>query len=159
MSSNIEVNALPLRDKRITLVELVVVVTVLGILSSFAIPRFTHVQNVVRASEVAALSVNLRSAAAMAHAQYLEPGAGAGLSSATLKGRTIQLQNGYPDAGPNGIQVAVADLSDFTVSATPTSVTYSKTDAPVPAECAVTYHASPAASSEATITDLKTSGC
>jgi type II secretory pathway pseudopilin PulG len=157
MSSNIQVTALYSRSKRISLVEPVVVVTLLGMLGSFAIPRFTHLQNTVRASEVVALSVNLRSAAAVAHAQYLEPGARP--SSAILKRRTIQLKNGYPDAGANGIRVAVADLSNFTVSSTPTSVTYSKTDAPVPSLCAVTYHASPAASSEATITDLKTSGC
>jgi MSHA pilin protein MshA len=157
MSSNIQVTDLWSRSKRISLVEPVVVVTLLGLLCSFAIPRFTHLQNVVRASEVVALSVNLRSAAAVAHAQYLEPGAR--LSSAILKGRTIQLENGYPSAGPHGIRVAVADLSNFTVSSTPTSVTYSKTDAPSPAQCAVTYRASAAASGEATITDLKTSGC
>jgi MSHA pilin protein MshA len=138
-----------------SLVELVVVVTMLGIVASFAIPRFTHLENDVRASEVAALSVNLLSVAAGAHAQYLE--AGAKLTSATLKGRTIQLKDGYPD--PSGIRAAVAELSDFTVSSTPTSVTYSKTDAPAPARCAVTYHAAPAASREATIAELKTSGC
>jgi type II secretory pathway pseudopilin PulG len=158
MSSNMEVTpALGWRSKRVSLIEPVVVVTLLGLLCSFAIPRFTHVQNVVRASEVVALSVNLRSAAAVAHAQYLEPGAR--LSSAILKGRNIELQNGYPDAGPNGIRMAVANLSNFTVSFTPTSVTYSKTDAPDPVQCAVTYHASPAASSEATVTGLETSGC
>src|ERR1700716_1955671 len=138
-----------------SLVELVVVVTMLGIIGSFAIPRFTHLENDVRASEVAALSVNLRSAAAAAHSQYVE--SGAKLSFAILKGRAIHLKDGYPD--PGGIRVAIAALSDFTVSSTPTSVTYSKTDAPVPAQCAVTYHASAAASGEATITDLKTSGC
>ena len=91
------------------LVELVVVVTILGVAGSFAIPRFTH-----------------------------------------------HLKDGYPD--PSGIRVAIAYLPGFTVSSTPTSVTYSKTDAPVPAQCAVTYHASPALI-EAAITDLKTSGC
>lgn len=156
--SSIQVIASDPRSKRISLVEpLVVVVTVLGILCSFAVPRFTHLQNVVRASEVMALSVNLRSAAAVAHAQYVEPGAR--LSSAILKGRDIQLKNGYPDAGPNGIRAAVAGLSNFTVRSTPTSVTYLKSDAPVPAQCSVTYRASPADSSEATITDLVTSGC
>jgi MSHA pilin protein MshA len=140
-----------------SLVELVVVVTLLGIISSFAIPRFTHLENDVRASEVVALSANLRSAAATAHAQYLE--SGATLSSATMKGRTVQLANGYPDAGANGIRAVVVDPSGFTVSATATSVNYSKSDAPASAQCAVTYHASPATSSEATITDLKTSGC
>jgi type II secretory pathway pseudopilin PulG len=144
------------------LVELVVVVTMLGVFSSFAIPRFTRLENHARASEVAALSVNLRGVAAAAHAQYLAGHAqslesGARLSSATLKGRTLRLEHGYPDA--NGIRVAIPDPSGFTVNSTPTSVTYSKADAPAPALCAVTYHPSPTASSEATITELKTSGC
>ena len=138
-----------------SLVELVVVITMLGVASSFAIPRFTRLENNVRASEVTALSVNLRSAAAAAHAQYLE--SGAGLSSATLKGRTIQLKNGYPDAGTHGIG-ALADLTGFIVHVTPTSVSYSKTDAPAPAQCTVTYRASPE-NGAATISDLKTSGC
>jgi type II secretory pathway pseudopilin PulG len=138
-------------------VELVVVITVLGILCSFAIPRFTRLENDVRAAEVVALSVNLRSAAAAAHAQYLE--SGRRLGSANLKGKTVQLKNGYPDAGPNGVRLAVPDQSDFTISFTPTSVTYSKTGAPAPAQCAVTYRASAAASSEPAITDLHTGGC
>jgi Tfp pilus assembly protein PilE len=157
MATDIQVTALCSHSKGISLVEPVVLVTLLGILSVLAIPRFTHLENVVRASEVVALSVNLRSAAAAAHAQYLEPGGR--LSSTILKGRTIDLKNGYPDAGTGGIRVAVADLHDFTVSSTPMSVTYSKTDAPVPAQCAVSYYASPAPSIEATITDVKTSGC
>jgi MSHA pilin protein MshA len=152
-----------------SLLELVVVVTMLGVFSSFAIPRFTRLENHARASEVVALSANLRSVAAAAHAQYLAGHAqylaghgqslesGARLSSATLKGRTLRLEHGYPDA--NGIRVAIPNPSGFTVNSTPTSVTYAKTDAPAPALCAVTYHPSPTASSEATITELKTSGC
>src|ERR1700722_14376082 len=138
-------------------VELVVIVTMLGIFASFAIPRVTHVKNDMRASEVVALSVNLRSAAAAAHAQYLE--SGAKLSAATMKGRTVQLKNGYPGAGADGIRAAIGDPSGFAVNATSLSVNYTKTDAPAPAQCAVTYHAAPAAASEATITDLQTSGC
>jgi type II secretory pathway pseudopilin PulG len=139
-----------------SLVELVVVITMVGVIFSFAIPRFTRLENNVRATEVTALSVNLRSAAAAAHAQYLE--SGARLASATLKGRSVQLKNGYPDAGARGIGATLADLSGFTVTVTPTSVIYSKTDAPVPAQCTVTYRAS-AESGEATTGDLKTSGC
>ena len=139
------------------MVDLVVVITLFGILCSFAIPRFTHLENDVRASEVLALSVNLRAASAAAHAQHVQ--SGGRLSSAHLKGRTIQLKNGYPDAGTNGIRLAVPDLSDFTVSSTPTAVIYSKPKAPAPAQCAVTYRASPAVSSEPAITDLHTGGC
>jgi hypothetical protein len=68
-------------------------------------------------------------------------------------GRTVQLKDGYPDTGARGIRLAIADLSELTVSFTPTSVTYSKSGAPAPARCAVTYTASPAASVAATITD------
>jgi type II secretory pathway pseudopilin PulG len=157
MQSNVRSNPLCSRSEGISLVELVVVITLLGMLCAFAIPRFTRLENDVRASEVVALSVNLRSASAAVHAQYLE--SGGRLSSANVKGRTMQLKNGYPDVGPNGIRLAVPDLSDFTVSSTPTSVTYSKTGAPAAAQCAVTYRASPAASSEAATTDLYTGGC
>src|ERR1700675_3547576 len=106
MPSNIHVDACS-HSQGNSLVELVVVVTMLGIIASFAIPRFTHLKNDVRASEVVALSVNLRSAAAAAHAQYLE--SGARLSAATMKGRSVQLKNGYPEAGADGIRAAIAD--------------------------------------------------
>jgi hypothetical protein len=76
-----------------------------------------------------------------------------------LKGKSIQLKNGYPDVGPNGTRRVVPDVAAFTVSSTPTSVTYSKTGAPAGARCAVTYHVSPAAAGEAAITDLSTGGC
>jgi hypothetical protein len=87
----------------------------LGLIASFAIPRFMHLANVVRASDVTALSVKLRNAATAAHSQYVESGA--------------------------------------------KLFTYSKIDAPVPAQCAVTYRASPVAPGAAAMTDFKTSGC
>jgi hypothetical protein len=127
----------------------------LGLIASFAIPRFMHLANVMRASDVTALSVKLRNAATAAHSQYVE--SGAKLSFATLRGRAIHLKDGYPDA--SGIRGAIADLSDFSVSSTPASVTYSKIDAPVPAQCAVTYRASPVAPGAAAMTDFKTSRC
>jgi MSHA pilin protein MshA len=157
MRSNICIDSVDPRDKGNSLIELVVVITIVGILASFAVPRFAPVASDVRASEVVALSVNLRNAAAAAHEQYVR--SGSTLSSARLKGRVIQLQNGYPDAGPQGIRLAMSDLSDFTTTSTPTSVTYSKIGAPAAARCAVTYRASAAASDTATVTGLDTSGC
>jgi MSHA pilin protein MshA len=156
MRSNVNVAALRLDSRGFSLVELVVVITLVGILAAFAIPRFTRLENDVRSSEVAALSVKLRGAAAEAHAQYL--GSGSTLSSATLQGRAVQLKNGYPDAGAQGIRLVIADVSDFIVTSTPTSITYSKRGAPAGARCAVTYHAS-SSSVPARLTDLNTSGC
>ena len=157
MQPNIRSNPLCSRREGISRVELVVVITLLGIVCSFAIPRFTRLENDARASEVLALSLNLRSASAAAHAQYLE--SGGRLSFASLEGRIIQLTNGYPDAGPKGIRLAVPDLSSFTVSSSPTSVTFSKTGAQAAAQCAVTYRVSPAAPSAAAITELYRAGC
>jgi len=147
----------PWRGGGFSLVEVVVVITMLGIISAFAIPRFTHLENDIRASEIVALSISLRSAAESAHAQYLK--SGATLAAARLGGKPVRLKNGYPDASSAGIQRAVADLSDFTSSLTATSVTYSKRGAPAAARCRVTYNAAPASSTPATITGLDTSGC
>jgi hypothetical protein len=55
------------------------------------------------------------------------------------------------DAGPNGIRLTVPDLSDFMVSSSPTSVTFSKSGAPAAGQCAVTYRVSPVATGEAAI--------
>jgi MSHA pilin protein MshA len=156
MRSNVNVAALRFGNRGISLVELVVVITLVGIVAAFAIPRFTRLENDVRSTEVVALSVKLRGAAAEAHAQYL--GSGSSLAAARLQGRVVQLKNGYPDAGVQGIRLVIADVSDFIVTATPTSVTYSKRGAPAGARCAVTYHAS-LSSVPAALTDLNTSGC
>ena len=156
MRWNLNVAALRFGCRGISLVELVVVITLVGILAAFAVPRFTRLENDVRSTEVVALSVKLRAAAVTAHAQYLE--SGSTLSSATVQGRAVLLKNGYPDAGVRGIRLVIADVSDFIVTSTPASVTYSKRGAPVGARCAVTYHASSSAV-PATLTDLTTSGC
>src|SRR5258708_12779477 len=98
MQPNTRSNPLCSRSEGNSLVELVVVITLLGLLCSFAIPRFRRLENDVRASEVVALSVNLRSASAAAHAQYVDPGGR--LSSAPFKPPPTQLNNPYPPAPP-----------------------------------------------------------
>jgi len=60
MRSNVYIAALHWGSKGFSLVELVVVITLVSILAAFAIPRFTRLQNDVRSSEVVALSVNPR---------------------------------------------------------------------------------------------------
>jgi Tfp pilus assembly protein FimT len=156
MQSNIHDDSLCIRSKGVALVEVVVTLSLCGIIASFAVPRLTHLENDVRATEMVALSVNLRSAAMAAHDQYVE--SGARVSAATWKGRSVRLDHGYPDAGVGGIQSVVADVSEFAVSADATSVTYSKVGAPAAAECAVTYRAAPVPG-EAPLTDVITRGC
>ncbi len=140
-----------------SLVELVVVVIIVGIMAAFAVPRFTHVANDVRASEVLSMGAALRRVAEAAHEQ--STASGDSLAVATVEGRAVRLKNGYPDAGAMGIRAAVGEAPEFVVTSTGTSVKYSKMGATRPAECAVTYMASPALGSAARVTDLLTGGC
>jgi MSHA pilin protein MshA len=146
-----------LRCKGVSQVELVVIVTMIGIVAAFAIPRFTHLQNDVRTSEVVALSADLRRAAETAHAQYVKSGATP--LAVAVEGKQIRLKNGYPDASIFGIQRAMVNAIDFRAEPAADSVTYSKHDATDAAACGVTYVASPAPERPAAVTNLKTSGC
>ena len=128
-----------------TLIELVVVITILGILAAFAIPRFAALDGAARTAATSAMVGSLRSAASLAHALYLT--AGTAPATVTMEGQIITLAFGYPDAA--GIQLAIQDPSGFTAvgtpTATPTTVTYTKTGATTPLTCIATYTASTAA--------------
>lgn len=124
-----------------TLIELVVVITILGILAAFAIPRFAALDSAARISATSAMVGTLRSAAALAHAQYLVLGTAP--ATVTMEGQTITLAFGYPDAA--GIQLAVQDTSGFTPAVVGTTLTYTKTGAATPTTCIATYTASTAA--------------
>jgi len=138
-----------------TLIELVVVITILGILAAFAIPRFANLDSQARVSAVTALTGSLRSAAALAHAEYLA--AGTTPSTVTMEGQTVTLNNGYPDS--NGIQVALQDVSGFTIASAASTVTFQKNGATTLSSCQVIYTVASAASSPPTYTGPTTSGC
>jgi type II secretory pathway pseudopilin PulG len=140
-----------------SLVEIVVVVTLVGMATAFAVPRFTSLANRTRSSEVVALSTNLRDAAQVAHAQFIQ--SGSTLAAAKLKGKAVTLKNGYPDASINGIGNAVVDWGGFTTKSNPAFVTFFKTGAPVDALCSVTYRAASQPAIAAAITDINISGC
>src|SRR5580692_7421067 len=92
-----------------TLIELVVVITILGILAAFAIPRFAALDGAARTAATSAMGGSLRSAAALAHAQYLV--AGNAPATVTMDGQAVSLTLGYPDLA--GIQLAIQDTSGF----------------------------------------------
>lgn len=77
-----------------TLIELVVVITILGILAAFAVPRFTGLETQARQATQAALAGSVRSAAALSHALWLATGQPA---TVTMEGNVITITNGYPD--------------------------------------------------------------
>jgi MSHA pilin protein MshA len=138
-----------------TLIELVVVITILGILAAFAIPRFSQLENAARTSAITGLSGSVQSASALAHAQY--EALGTAPSAVTLEGQTVTLANGYPDVA--GIQLAIQDTTGFTIAATASTVTYSIAGAVTPANCSFVYTRSAAAGAPPTFGPLTTSGC
>jgi len=117
-----------------TLVELVVVITILGILAAFAVPRFLSLDGKAREAAIDGLTGSLRSASALTHSMYLVTNT----SPVVMEGKNIVMVNGYPDT--TTIVDTLADTSGFAFA----SGVFTKTGAPTPANCSVTYTAAPA---------------
>lgn len=97
-----------------TLIELVVVITILGILAAFALPRFTNLETQARLASLDGLAGSLRAAAALARAQWLAEGSSSALN-VTMEGVTINLTaNGYPQ--DTDIANALQDTSGYAVT-------------------------------------------
>jgi MSHA pilin protein MshA len=127
-----------------TLIELVVVITILGILAAFAVPRFTGLETQARQAAQAALGGSLRSAAALAHATWLatnQPG------TITMEGNVITITNGYPDR--TTVANALTDPTGGTGYAyTAATGVFARTAGPT---CTVTYTGPAAAGNAPTV--------
>ena len=135
-----------------TLVELVVVISILGILAAFAIPRFISLETEARVSTTQSLAGSVRSAGALAHGLWLAQSSPA---TVNMEGATITITDGYPDAAT--IDDALADFTGYTFTAGANGV-WTKDGAPTPATCAVTY-SPPAAPGDAPTVTVATGGC
>ncbi len=136
-----------------TLIELVVVITILGILAAFAVPRFAALDSNARISATNGLAGSMRSASALAHALYLVGGSTA--TSVTMEGTPVALAFGYPTASDTaGIGQALQDTSSFQKSGTgPIIYTLNGN-----ANCQVSYTAA-ASASVAPVIAATTGGC
>lgn len=115
-----------------TLIELVVVITILGILSAFAVPRFIALQTQARSASIESLQGALRSASALTHSMWMVSGSPATIA---MEGATITMTNGYP--GLADIDDTLVDSSGFNYD--PLTGTFTKVGAPTPLSCSVTY--------------------
>lgn len=117
-----------------TLIELVVVITLLGILAAFAIPRFVSLDTNARTGARDALAGRVRSAAALSHALWLAQGQPATIA---MEGQMITMVNGYPDL--TTVNLTVGGLAGFTYA--PATGVFLKTGAA--ATCTVAYGEAP----------------
>jgi MSHA pilin protein MshA len=124
-----------LKARGFTLIELVVVITILGILAAFAIPKFIALDTQARTATVNALAGSVKSAAALARSLEMANG-GAANASVTMEGATVTMANFYPDLA--GIPLAINMTgTDFTYAAA-TGI-WTRANAPAPGTCTVTY--------------------
>lgn len=78
-----------------TLIELVVVITILGILAAFALPRFASLQVDARVAKMQAALGSIKAGAALAHSVQLTKQFSPN-TPVTMEGAVIAMENGYP---------------------------------------------------------------
>lgn len=135
-----------------TLIELIVVITIVAILAAVALPRFANMQRDARIAKANAIMGAIRSAAALTHSRCLLDIA-SGVSgactasggTANMEGASITMVNQYPTANAAGIVSAAqldATRDGLTISAGGTGANTAITldiDGGVAPECRVTY--------------------
>ena len=141
-----------------TLIELVVVITILGILAAFAMPKFINLQQDARTASINALAGSLRSASNLTHSKAITTGVTGGAGTIPWEGGTITVTAGYPTGDAAGIVASIQDLTGFTTTIAAGAVTFSANGAATPANCSATYTAPAGSGTVPTITNI-TSGC
>lgn len=156
-----------------TLIELIVVISIVGILASIALPRYIGVQTDARVAKLLALNGSVRASSALAHARCILDQAAVPVGNCTATGGTAAMEglavpmlNGYPQAIAGGI-IAAAQLDaatdGLTISAggagAGSTITVDLAGAPTPATCRISYTSSVAAGSAPVIAAPLTAGC
>lgn len=98
-----------------TLVELVVVITILGILAAVAIPKLVSLQIDARIAKINGALGSIKAAASLARSVQLTQGL-APNAAVVMEGVTIGMINGYPSAGSIAAAAGVTS-PDFNLGA------------------------------------------
>jgi MSHA pilin protein MshA len=153
-----------------TLIELVIVITIIAILAAIALPRYIAVQRDARVAKMQGLYGSIRTAAALAKARC-ELDLAQGLTAAgtcgnatvqvTMDGTVVDMTFRYPAATATGIQAAASidpAADGVTIAAAGGTVTFTGNGATDAATCVISYTAAASAAAAPAIT-LVTAGC
>lgn len=147
-----------IHERGFTLIELVVVITILGILAAFAVPRFIALDTQARVATVNGLAGSVKSAASLARGLAMATNTAAN-GTVTMEGQAITLANYYPDgttiaSAVNSSNGATGDWT-FTAAAGANPATWQLNKAS--GTCQVQY--TPAAANGVPAVAVSTGGC
>lgn len=151
-----------------TLIELIVVITILGILAAVALPRFVQMQRDARVSKAQAIYGSIRSASSLARSRCeldlaaIVTGATCTATGGTVNmdGTSVVMAYRFPTAAATGI-IAAAQIdatNDAVTVAGAGPITITVNGATTAATCVISYTAATAAAPTPVIT-LNTAGC
>ena len=136
-----------------TLIELVIVITIIAILAAIALPRYIAVQRDARVAKMQAIYGSIRTAAALGKARCELDLAATPVGTCTsaagtvnMDGATVDMVNRYPAATATGIQLAanIDPAADGVTIAGAGPLTFTGNGASNAAGCVISYAAAAA---------------